>query len=274
MKNFICATCGVQYERTVTAPDRCIICEDERQYVGRDGQEWTDLLTMTMSGKYQNKIMSHEDGLFSITTTPEFAIGQSAYLVQVNGFSLLWDCITYIDEETVSALKDLGGINGIALSHPHYYSSQAEWAERFEVPLYIHEDDKEWVTRGSSRIVFWGGEKLEIADGLTLIRLGGHFKGGSVLHWRGGDSGAGILLSGDIITVAADRKHVSFMYSYPNMIPLPAATVKRMAEKIKPYPFGRLYNAFLRIIEENADERVQCSAERYIQALNGSYFST
>jgi hypothetical protein len=52
------------------------------------------------------------------------------------------------------------------------------------------------------------------------IRKTRHFAGGTVLHWAGGAEGRGALLAGDIIQVVPDRKHVSFMYSYPNYVPL------------------------------------------------------
>lgn len=108
---------------------------------------------------------------------PEFGIGQSAYLIQEPGFNLLWDCITYLDQRTIENIERMGGVQAIALSHPHYYAAQTEWAEMFDAPIYIHEDDKQWVQRPSSRIVFWSGDSLKLSSGLTLHRLGGHFKG-------------------------------------------------------------------------------------------------
>ncbi|MCQ5304646.1 hypothetical protein NE559_22075, partial [Bacillus licheniformis] len=69
--------------------------------------------------------------------------------------------------------------------------------------------------------------------GLTLHWLGGHFKGGAVCHCAYGNAGKGILLSGDIIQVVLDRRWVSFMYSYPNLIRLPAGKVQQMADQIK-----------------------------------------
>ncbi len=110
--------------------------------------------------------------------------------------------------------------------------------------------------------------------GLDLYRLGGHFKGGAVLHWSKGNEGKGCLLTGDIITVAADRNWVSFMYSYPNLIPLPASKVEEIAAKVKPLQFNRLYNAFSKVVKENASEAVQRSAVRYIKALNSELFHT
>ena len=266
MYHFICETCGVQYQETSHSPESCSICTDERQFVNPEGQSWTTLDSLIESRHYANQLIFEEEGLYSITTTPSFAIGQTAYLVQNRGFNLLWDCITYLDEDTVSEINRLGGIDAIALSHPHYYSTQVEWAEKFDAVIYIHENDREWVTRPSDRIKFWSGDFLKLDEGLTLHRLGGHFNGGSVLHW---EKEQGVLLTGDIIQVVADRQWVSFMYSYPNLIPLPAAQVKEMAGKVSKLQFERLYNAFHKVIRENAHQSVQKSAERYVDALEG-----
>ncbi|MEO9030314.1 MAG: MBL fold metallo-hydrolase, partial [Ktedonobacteraceae bacterium] len=89
-----------------------------------------------------------------------------------------------------------------------------------------------------------------------------------VLHWRQGAGGQGVLLSGDIIQVVADRQWISFMYSYPNLIPLPVATVQRIKNTIELWQFERLYGAwFERIVTHNAHAVVLRSAERYVQAL-------
>lgn len=274
MKYFICKTCGVQYERSLKEPSKCIICTEERQYVNPNGQAWTTLEKLIEEGKYHNAIQIEEPGLYSIETTPSFGIGQTAYLVQDNGFNLLWDCITYLDHSTIRNVEKLGGIDAIALSHPHYYSSQVEWAEKFDASIYIHEDDREWVTRPSDRIIFWSGETLHIQNGIILHRLGGHFKGATVLEWKNGFEQQGVLLTGDVIQVVADRQWVSFMYSYPNLIPLPAFKVQEMARKAEGIKFNRIYNAFHRIVKEDAHLSVQKSAQRYIDALNGTLFHT
>lgn len=271
MQKFICFTCGVQYESSVAPPDSCKICKEERQYVKHDGQQWTTLEQMIKKEPYKNFIAKAEEGLYSIQTKPEFAIGQTAYIVQGNGFQLLWDCLTYIDPNTVAAVKELGGLDAIALSHPHYYSSQVEWAEALDAKIYIHEDDRQWVTRPSGKIVFWSGESLELHEGLILHRLGGHFKGGTVLEWQ---TGQGILLSGDIIRVMPGRDWASFMYSYPNFIPLPPHIVQRMADRLNEVKFKRVYDAFYRVLAENADDSIRKSVERYIDAIKGDLFAT
>jgi glyoxylase-like metal-dependent hydrolase (beta-lactamase superfamily II) len=143
-----------------------------------------------------------------------------------------------------------------------------EWADRFDIPIYLHEADREWVMRPSESITFWSGETYPLSDSLNLLRLGGHFPGGTVLHWKQGAEGKGVLLSGDIIQVVADRRWVSFMYSYPNLIPLPAAEIQRMRDTIAPYQFERLYGAWFElVVTHDAHDAVLRSDERYIRAL-------
>jgi glyoxylase-like metal-dependent hydrolase (beta-lactamase superfamily II) len=181
---------------------------------------------------------------------------------------VLWDCIALLDEATERTIDALGGLSAIAISHPHYYTTMVEWARAFDVPVYLHEADRAWVMRPDERLRFWSGETLEIGDGLTLVRLGGHFEGGQVLHWREGAEGRGALLTGDIIQVVADTRWVSFMYSYPNLIPLPAGEVRRIAETAEPLEFDALYGAWWgREIRSDAKAAVRRSAERYVTAL-------
>jgi hypothetical protein len=157
----------------------------------------------------------------------------------------------------------------MALSHPHYYSSIVEWSHAFDnAPIYIHAADREWVTRPDSAIVFWEGETHALGDGLTLIRGGGHFDGGTMLHWSTGADGRGALLAGDIIQVVHDRRWVSFMYSYVNLIPLPVAKVQHLVDAVEPYDFDRIYSPWLeRIVMQDGKAVVRRSAERYIDAI-------
>jgi hypothetical protein len=267
MEKWICRTCGTQFPPSEQPPESCPICNDERQYVGYNGQEWTTLAQMHEDG-YRNEFREHEPGLIGIGTTPSFAIGERALLVQSQHGNVLWDCMSLIDDETVQGVQRLGGLTAIAISHPHYYSTMVEWAERFDIHVFLHEADRQWVMRPSERIRFWSGGTYPLSDDMLLIRLGGHFAGGTVLHWKRGAEGRGVLLSGDIIQVVADRRWVSFMYSYPNLIPLPASEVQRIKNTIAPCHFERLYGAwFERTVAHDAHEAVLRSADRYIRAL-------
>ena len=265
MPHFVCVTCGSQFAETAESPPHCPICEDERQYVGRDGQRWTTLDELRR--EHRAEIREEGPGLVGIGCEPSFAIGQRALLVQAPGGNVLWDCISLLDDELGARVEELGGIAAIAISHPHYYSSMVEWARAFDAPVHLHAADREWVKRPDERIDFWDGETRWLGEGLTLVRLGGHFEGGTVLHWAAGDA----LLSGDIVQVVQDRRWVSFMYSYPNLVPLPAEAIRRIVAALEPYEFDRIYGAWWdAVVRSDGKAAVERSAERYLQAIGSA----
>jgi hypothetical protein len=259
----VCHTCGVQFAAAARPPAECPICADARQWVPQDGQRWTTVGELAPT--HVNAV--RRDGeLVGIGTEPRFAIGQRALVVPSTIGNVLWECVTLLDDATEEAVEALGGLAAIAISHPHYYASMVEWAHRFECPVLLHADDAEWIMRRDNAIELWEGETRELG-GLTLLQLGGHFAGATVLHVPGG---GGTLLSGDVVQVIPDRGWVSFMYSYPNLIPLPAAEVQRMARALEPYAFERLQGAWWgTTIAGDASAIVQRSAERYIRAIAG-----
>lgn len=266
MPHFICVTCGVQHAASEVPPGSCAVCTDERQYVRWEGQAWTTL--DELREEHRNRI-EDDGGLTGVGTEPTFAIGQRALLVPSGGGNVLWDCVTLVDGETVSRLEELGGVTAIAVSHPHYYSAVVEWSRAFGgVPVYLHEADREWIMRPDPCVVHWEGERLELDQRVSLIRLGGHFPGGTVLHWPDGAEGRGVLLSGDILQVTMDRRFVSFMYSYPNDLPLDPATVRRIGSRVAELPFERLYGAWWgRNVLEGAEGAVRRSVERYVRGV-------
>ena len=68
-----------------------------------------------------------------------------------------------------------------------------------------------------------------------------------------------------------DRRWVSFMYSYPNLIPLPPGDVRRIAASVEALEFDRIYGAWWdRNILDDARNAVRRSARRYVQAIEGA----
>ena len=268
MTPYICATCGVQHAPSEQPPDHCPICEDERQWVPVGGQSWTTLDQMQEAG-YRNRVAEQEPGLTGIGTDPQFAIGQRALLVQTPGGNVLWECISYLDDPTVEVVTALGGIDAIAISHPHFYDSMVEWSHAFgNVPIFVHAADRQWVMRPDPVIQFVDTPTRELVPGVSLVHCGGHFGGSTVLHWANGADGRGVLMSSDTLQVARDGKHVSFLYSYPNMIPLSPMTVQHIASTVLQYQFDRIYGIFWEsIIFSDARDAVERSRSRYIERV-------
>src|SRR5437016_5814554 len=269
MENFICVQCGVQFSPTAEPPSRCPICQDERQFVRHDGQHWTTLKELAV--QHHNRFEEEAPQLLGIGTEPEFAIGQRALLVQSPAGNLLWDCISLLDEKTIAEVATHGGIRAIAISHPHFYSSMVEWAEHFDAQIYLHAADRWWVMRASPRIHSWRCTTLPLWDRLTLINCAGHFYGGTVLHWPAGANSQGGLLTSDILTVVQDRRYLSFMRSYPNLIPLGPAAIDRILETLEPFSFDQIYGGWWKAnVLVDAKVAVARSAERYLRAIEGS----
>ena len=260
MTSYLCRACGTQYPESDESPRECPICLDERQYVPPEGQRW--ITFDEVRAEHRAEIREEEPGLTGIGMEPEFAIGQRALLVESPSGNVLWDCVPLLDEHE-SFVRERGGLAAIAISHPHYYTTMVEWAHAFGCPIFVHEAEREWVIRPEASVHFWSGETNELASDLTLIRLGGHFDGGQVLHL-----GNGALLSGDIVQVVPGAKWVSFMHGYPTLIPLPAREVERIAATLEPWEFDRIYGAWWdRVVREDAKNVVRRSVERYVRAL-------
>lgn len=266
MNAWICETCGTQHAASEHPPLACAICTDERQYVGWQGQRWTTHASLAQRHTLR---LEDEAGLLGLGLAPGFAINQRAVFIETDAGNILWEALSLVTDEAVAALKARGGVDLIAVSHPHFYASMVEWSEALGgVPIVLHGADREWVLRPSDRIRFWDGDELTLSPDVTLIRCGGHFEGSTALHWRGGPRGGGVLLSGDALQVVPDRRHVSFMYSYPNLIPMKPADVRTMRERLAPFHFDDVYGyTWGRNIVGGAREAVDASFERWLRAV-------
>src|SRR6266581_340004 len=266
MEHFVCIQCGTQFDATARPPSSCPICEDERQFVRHAGQEWTTL--ERLAANHCNRFDNEAAQLVGIGTEPDFAIGQRALLLQSPDGNLLWDCITLLDDKTVAEVKARGGIRAIAISHPHFYSAMIEWSECFDAQTFLHAEDRQWIMRKSARVEFWNGTTLAFWDNIALVHCSGHFEGGSVLHWPAGANGQGALLTGDIIQVVQDRRYLSFMRSYPNLIPLGHAAIQQILERVEPFAFDQIYGAWWKAnVLSDAKGAVARSAQRYFRAI-------
>jgi hypothetical protein len=265
MPAWVCVTCGVQQRDTPERPASCPICTDERQYVGWGGQRWTTMAEIAL--EHDNELREEEPGLLGIGMTPSYAIGQRALLVRTPDGNVLWDCTSLIDDRAHGEVARLGGIAAICMSHPHFYGACVEWADAFDARILIPTADRAWIQRPSARIQLWDDE-VEPVPGITIARIGGHFDGAAVLHWPAGADGRGALLTGDTITVVQDRDWVSFMWSYPNLIPLDAETVEHIARQVERFRFDRVYGGWWgRVVVRDGPAAIRRSADRYVARI-------
>jgi glyoxylase-like metal-dependent hydrolase (beta-lactamase superfamily II) len=265
MPYYICETCGTQHSDTPAPPVSCDICKDDRQYVGWNGQTWTTHEALLQ--KYSLRI-ENDAGLLGIAIREEFAIPQRVLFLPTRAGNLLWECVSLVTDQAITELKARGGVDQIIISHPHFYSAMVEWSDALGgVPILLHEADREWIRRPSQRIRFWSGDVHQFSKDVTLIRAGGHFAGSTVLHWNPPGRDA-ILLSGDALQVTSDRRHVAFMHSYPNYIPMRTSDVVAMRERLSAYDYADVYGySWGRNIIGDARAAVVASFDRHLRMV-------
>ena len=119
-----------------------------------------------------------------------------------------------------------------------------EWARAFDCRIHLNAADRQWIMRPDPAIYLWEGDTLQTVGRRHADPLRRPFRGrhGAALGGRRG--GRGVVCSGDILTVATDRKWLSFMRSYPNFIPLSAREVEHIGTAMAPFAFDALYGHY------------------------------
>ena len=275
MDYLVCSTCGTQYGDT--SRSTCRVCIDPRQYVPPSGHSFTTLRTLRDSKKYRNEIRMdpYNSSMYSIWTVPQFAIGQRAILVRTPNGNVLWDCVSYLDEETIDAVNKLGGISMIVISHPHFYSSHLEWANVFNCKVCISTEDSEWLCKmDKEKHILIKEKKVDLlGDGeLLLVKLGGHFPGSNVLYWKSAKK----LLTGDTIMVVPSgmseplpgTTSFTFMWSYPNSIPLPPKDIHNIWKGVSELEIDDVHAAWWgRDVRGKGKERILYSAQLIVNSM-------
>lgn len=264
---WICVACGNHYPTAPAPPSRCDICSDERQWVHPEGQRWAT--PEELSAGHRTDIRDIEPGLIGIGVKPAVGIGQRALLVITAEGNLLWDPPGFLDAAAVDRVRAEGGLRAVTASHPHFYGAISEWASLFGAEVIVPQVDQHWMTNPPATVRTWR-ESLAVLPGVTLVQCGGHFPGSAVVHWAEGAGGAGALLAGDTIFVTPGEDRVTFVWSAPNRLPLPAPAVQGVAEAVDGYDFDRIYGGWWEpVVRSQAKRILQASARRYIEIMQG-----
>ncbi|KAI5924050.1 beta-lactamase-like protein [Camillea tinctor] len=284
----ICTACGTQFPTSDRAAQQtCFICDDPRQFAPPTGQAFTTLDELRAPGSgYRNEFAplfsssnkeKGEEGketFTSIYTVPKFAIGQRAILVRTPAGNILWDCLSLLDNATIAEITSRGGLDAIVISHPHYYTTHLDWARAFGCPVYLASEDAAWLTQTSAlsqelvpreSIEYDVPGRGGVPSGFKVLKLGGHFPGSGVGLYEGR-----LLVADTLVTTPAGMggyaaqgrgrpkgmNSYAFMWSIPNMIPLPPWELARMWRILQRHRFRSTHGAFmgLDIVGESEEE--------------------
>ncbi|KAL9621022.1 MAG: hypothetical protein Q9160_004540 [Pyrenula sp. 1 TL-2023] len=171
---------------------------------------------MRKDGGYKNRWKEDEvdERVVSVWTEKKFGIGQRAILLRTPNGNVLWDCITYLDQETADKVRMLSAslltlpLRGsrsslTADSMPSsslIRTTSALWSSTFQCPLYLAYADRGWLFRPrlneptAKSSTSPQLDKLDlhlltetytqIVPGVTAAICGGHFEGSMCLHWE------------------------------------------------------------------------------------------
>lgn len=281
----ICRACGTQYE--ATSLQNCRICDDPRQYVPPTGQAFSTFSELRKAG---HKLVFETDtvdpSVTAISVQPNVGIGQRAFLIKTPHGNILWDLVCYLDEGAVSHINSLGGLSAIIISHPHFYTTWADWSATFNIPVFVAAADQEWLNRRPEKADLRLLTEVHntILPGITAIVAGGHFSGSTALHTAAPNTKVPSLFHADTIHTVpnarspdVDAKNgkghnsYSFMWSIPNNIPLSPEEIFKIWRALKGFSIEATY-AFVNVKSQAGDttsipERILESAKVVVKRM-------
>jgi len=263
----VCETCGTQFETfKETDLEFCPICRDERQYEPLDGPHWTTLRKIQQTHKAVLVPDPERKNIYYAYASPSYAIGQRAIIFVCSDGIWIWDCFAVLTGELVEGIRGLekesgGRVAGIVISHPHFFATSLSWAVALDTRVMVSAQDMDWfqrkdATEATFRLVPITSTNIDLSREVSTICVGGHFPGSRVFLHRPSKT----LSVADSVGVTA-RQGCTFMWSYPNMIPLSLKEVQHIYDMLKEEDFETILGGWSgKEIPKDAKEVLRSSA--------------
>ena len=237
---YACTNCGF-WQRYFAPPPDCPVCTDVRNDLPEDGWDW--LAAEDAEGRFEGEVRELAEGFYGASTTPALGLAGSGWLTARDGVCVAFEAAPYYSEGMLAAIERLGGIQVLGASHVHGYGALWQLQDRFRPDvLAIHKDDLQ-LTK-AFRVSLPYEDTQQIAPGMTLHHVGGHYEGQAVLH----DAVARRLFCGDVFKVDQDEDGraaaISTHKAYHKNIPMTHAELRRYREVLAPLDFREVCTPF------------------------------
>jgi hypothetical protein len=236
---YVCTNCGY-WQRYFEAPRSCPVCLDVRHVPPEHG--WEFLTPDALDERVRCSWKEVEPGVWRFTVDPALGIGPTGYLVTRPEGNIAFEGADWYSDEALEQIASLGGISYISASHPHAYGALWRLQERFGAEIAVQREDLPWVSTLKVSLPF--DERLVLLPGLTLLHVGGHFDGQSVLHHEE----AKILFAGDALKLELTDERTAHAISchkaFVRGIPLTHGEVSRYREVFAGLDFEQVFTTF------------------------------
>lgn len=241
LTHYACANCGHwQIWFSHQEPIACPICTDTRNALPPDG--W-DFKTEAFARQYfANTWKEYAPNLWGFSASPKFGLGATGWLLKREDGNVAFEACPYYQPDAIEKIRELGGIKVLAASHPHGYGALWQLQREFDPVVTIHKGD---IPYSKAFRVNWPADDVhDIAPGLTMHHVGGHYEGHSVLY---ADSHKA-LFCGDSLKIEQDEDGnpvaISCHKAYHYEIPLTRAELAKYVDVFSQLPFETALTPF------------------------------
>ena len=237
---YVCTNCGF-WQRHFAPPLQCPVCLDFRHTAPETG--WEFWIAEHAAARITTHWQEDERGILRFYCDPPLGIGPSGYLIPLPDGNLLFENPAWYSDDALAEIARRGGVHWLAASHPHAYGALWQAQERFSPEAtFIHTADLPWTS--AFRVDHPYEEPLEIVPGATLIPVGGHFDGQSILYLRE----LRLLFAGDMVKYHADLPGggISTHKAFNRRVPMSHAEIRCYRQAVAPLDFADVYTTFER----------------------------
>ena len=239
-----CTHCGfwhTWFERQAPSTLNCVLCSDVRNALPPGGWDYAD------AGRVAGMVRTHwkefTPGIWGFWCEPRYGLAGTGWLIRRDDGNVGFEGAPYYHDDALGQVERLGGLRVLSASHPHGYGALWQLQERFTPELVIHREDVRYTK--AFRVTTVADDEHEVAPGLTLHHVAGHYEGQCVLF----DRAHAALFAGDSLKFddidGGGRVHaLSCHKGYHYQIPLSRGELRRYREVYERLPFERAFTPF------------------------------
>lgn len=221
-------------------PPGCLVCSDVRNALPPDG--WEFVSPARVGSLVSNSWREYMPGVWGVSCEPQFGLGATGWLIEHPGGNVAFEAAPFYHDSSLAFLESRGGMATLSCSHPHGMGALWQLQQRFGPTVVIHTEGVKFTK--AFRVTWPADDVHELAPGLTLYHVGGHYEGHSVLY----DADRRALFAGDALKIDFHQdgrpRAISCHKGYHYQIPLSHGEIRHYRNVFANLPFEHVFTPF------------------------------